>query len=234
MSVIFALAADAWWDGREDEAQEGTCLVLLQRDLDGIIVDLEEHVAFEERQVRTGLTAYRALSSSPVSDREATSGALQQLMVRRTLVPRDGTYRDLISTGNLRLIDDPEFRNRIVDYFEVVRARFEIINKNNAVFVDELYDGTIMRQGLIIPRATGSNLEELSPVESMLAEELRGGFVDEPDRLWRLPDDGPEWAALQAVLLMRIRIAASHALIAEELLERTRELHGAAGPAGTR
>lgn len=232
--MIVALAADAWWDGREDEAKEGTYLALLQRDLDGIVADLEEHVAFEEDQVRTGLKAYRALSSTPISDREATSGALQQLMVRRTLVPRDGTYRDLISTGNLRLIDDLEFRNRIVDYFEDVRSRFEIVNKNNAVFVDELYDGTIMRQGLIIPRSTASNLEVLNPVESMLAEEFRGGFVNEPDRLWRLPRDGPEWAALQAVLLMRIRIAAYHALLVGELLERTRELHGAAGLAGTR
>lgn len=134
-----ALAADAWWDGREDEAKEGTHLALLQ-----------------------------------------------QLMARRTLVPRDGTYRDLISTGNLRRIDDLEFRNRIVDYFEDVRTRFEIVNKNNSVFVDEMYDGTIMRQGLIIPRSMGDNLELLSPVESMLAEELRGGSVDGPDRLWRL------------------------------------------------
>lgn len=231
--MIVALAADAWWDGREDEAKEGTYLALLQRDLDGIVADLEEHVAFEAGQVRTGLKAYRALSSTPIVDREATSGALQQLMVRRTLVPRDGTYRDLISTGNLRLIDDLEFRNRIVDYFEDVRSRFEIVNKNNAVFVDELYDGTIARQGLIIPRSMEAS-GVLSAVESMLAEELRGGFVNEPDRLWRLPRDGPEWAALQAVLLMRIRIAAYHALLVGELLERTRELHGAAGPAGTR
>ena len=57
-SVILALAADAWWDGRQEEASEASYLALLRRDLERIRDDLGEQIAFEKAQVRDGVEAY--------------------------------------------------------------------------------------------------------------------------------------------------------------------------------
>lgn len=228
-SVLLALAADAWWDEREDESSESSYLTLLHRDLERIQDDLVQQIAFEQAQMRDGIEAYRGLSrpsdSLTDSERDELSGQLQRLVVRRTMVPRDATYRDLIGSGNLRLLDDPILRNRVVDFFERLRVRSDIINRNNQVFVDEGYGRTLQGPGLVLPRGTGGNLsDQFAEVEAFLAEAWSGGYIDEADRLWQLPRDGPEWVALKPALMTRTRISAYAAMQAERLLEETRDL----------
>jgi uncharacterized protein YkvS len=212
--VLAAIAVNAWYEGRRDAANEKSYLSLLSRDLQNTVEFLEEVVEFEAKQMRDGLAAYHELSSPKESrDFVAASSAMQKLMARRTMVLQDPTYQDLISTGNVRLIRNTELRNRIIDFFEGTRAQFEIINRNNSALVDNQYVQTL--EGLILPRSTLNNLKGVAKVDSMLSEALREGYVNEPDRLWNLPENAPEWARVKGVLLMRIRIAA----IAQHLLK---------------
>jgi uncharacterized protein YkvS len=204
--VLAAIAVNAWYEGRREAASEDEYLSLLSNDIQNTVERLEEVMEFEGKQIRDGLTAYHTLSSPKHSrDLAATSSALQRLIARRTLTLRDPTYQDLISTGNLRLIRNTEVRNRIVDFFEGTRAQFEIINRNSSVIVDGVYLQAL--EGLILPRATLSNLRGVSQVDSVLSTAFSKGYVNEPDRLWSLPENAPEWARLKGALLTRIRIS---------------------------
>jgi hypothetical protein len=183
--------------------------------------------AFETAQLRDGIAAYRALSSLRGEENASASGALQRLTVRRTLTLQNATYQDLISTGNLRLIRNRELRDRIVDYYEGTRWLYEVINRNNSFFVDDLYNGTVVADGLVMPRSTLGNLSTLVSLDSALLAALRPGYVDEPDRLWSLPHDGREWAAVKSVLLTRIRVSAIARYYDGKSLEETRQLEKA-------
>jgi hypothetical protein len=53
--------------------------------------------------------------------------------------------------------------------------------------------------------------------DSLVTSRLAGGYVEERDRIWTLPADGPEWASFRSLLLLRIDVASG-------ALERTRRL----------
>jgi hypothetical protein len=51
-------------------------------------------------------------------------------------VPADNTFRDLNSTGNMKLIDDSELKNNIYDYYRSVEELAELESINNAASSD--------------------------------------------------------------------------------------------------
>lgn len=226
--VLVALALGAFFQQRQNGRSEQIYLSLLSRDIDRTIADLDGMLTFERAQMHDGYTAYRAISGGNRTEQQAAASlALQRLTVRRTLRLKDGTYQDLISTGNLRLIRNRALRDSIVDFFETSTRLFEIINKNNSFFVDDTYVNTIVAQGLIMARTTLGNIRAMAPIETELADSLRGGYVEEPDRLWSLPASSQDWAKVKSVLVMRIRVSAIAKGFLSTHLESTRQLKAA-------
>jgi hypothetical protein len=223
--ILVALALGAFYERRGEQKNEAVYLSLLERDLHTTIADLETEIAFQASQLESGTFAYRAISASTRPERQLeVSRALGKLGVRRTLVLQDPTYQDLLSTGNLRLIHDRALRDRIIDYYESTSLQFEIINKNNFFFVDDIYNRLFIGQGLIKPRGTVSGLSALKPAAAETERLLRDGYIDEPDLLWRLPAGAPEWDRVKSALTIRISIASIAQHLATGVLGKTREL----------
>lgn len=222
--VLVAVALNGFYQRRHDARNEATYLALLSRDVGHTTRQLEEKLAFESAQIRDGVMAYRALSASlrPANPAEVSAG-LRKLTDRRTMVLLDATYRDLVSTGNLRLIRNRALRDQIVEFYGTTSAEYEVMNKNNSFFVDELYNSLVIGKGLLKP-GRGGNLPTLANLDARLAPLLRGGFDDEPDYLWSLPSTAPEWPQLKSGLLTRLRVAAISEQGAQRVLARTRAL----------
>ena len=226
--VLVALALNAMFQARQDARNESRYLALLGRDMEHTTAQLEEKAAFEAAQLQDGVAAYRALSASTRPEKPIeVSAALSNLAVRRTVTLRDAAYEDLLATGNLRLIRNRELRDDIVEYYGTTRAEFEIMNRNNSFYVDDLYTSFVVGKGLIKPGVVASNLAVAAGVDAELLALLRNGYVAEPDILWSLPASAPEWAQLKSTLLMRIRVAAASEQFAQQILQRTRELRAA-------
>ena len=226
--VLVALALNAIYQKRQDRRNEITYLALLRRDIGSTTAQLREKVAFEAGQVETGLKAYRALSAAAgTQDRAAVSANLSQLIDRRTMILRDATYQDLLSTGNLRLIRNRQLRDRIVDYYETTRGEYDIMNRNNSYLVDELYISVMVGRGLVKAVLGAGKTRLLEDVQARLTPLLRDGYIDEPDYLWSLPPGAPEWAVAKATLLSRIRISAVSEAFSRQVLARTEALSAA-------
>jgi hypothetical protein len=223
--VLVAVALNSVYQRRYDMRSEATYLVLLNRDVTQTTLQLEEKVTFEAAQLRDGVAAYRALSGTVAAgDRARVSGELSNLIDRRTMILQDATYQDLLSTGNLRLIRNRGLRDQIVAYYGTTRGDYEIMNKNNAVFVDELYNALMIGQGLVYTGKGGGNLDVLTDLNAKLSPLLRDGYIEEPDRLWSLPAGAPEWVQVKSALLARVRAAALSEQAAQRALVRTRAL----------
>lgn len=225
--VLVAVALNGFYQSRRDARHEADYIALLSRDIQFTTRQLEEKAAFETAQLRDGTMAYRALSAAePPSNTAEVSAALRKLMDRRTMALLDATYQDLLSTGNLRLIRNRRLRDQVVEFYGTTRAEYEIMNKNNAYFVDELYNSLVIGRGLVKPGGAG-NLAVLAPLDARLAPLLRGGYASETDYLWSLPKSAPEWAQLKSTLVSRLRIAALSEQSAQRALARTRALSAA-------
>ena len=138
--VLVALSLDAWLQGRQEVKSESSYLARLSRDIARSITDLEQFAAFETRQLEDATVAQRAITQVPVTGGTAKlSEALAHLLTRQTMVMKNSTYLDLVSTGHLTLIRDAKLRDEIVDFYQVTGQRFEVINRNNAFFVDNVF-----------------------------------------------------------------------------------------------
>jgi hypothetical protein len=222
--VLVALALNALYQRRQDARNETTYLALLDRDIGHSIRQLEEKAAFEAEQVRAGLAAYQSLSGrAGTENRAVVSAALTQLVDRRTMVLREATYQDLLSTGNLRLIRNRQLRDRIVDYYETTRGEYDIMNRNNAYLVDQIYVPLVIGNGFKVGGTPGKTAL-LKIVDETLIPKLRTGYIAQPDYLWGVPVNGKEWAEMRAGLLLRIRVAAISEQFARQVLVRTRAL----------
>src|SRR4030095_9290340 len=105
-------------------------------------------------------------------------------------VRRSHQYREFPSHQKRRL------RDHIAEFYQVTGLQFEITNKNNSFFVDEMYTADVLLSGLVLSRP-GSNHPTLNASDAMLADDLRAGYVDRPDALWELAPDAPKWAMVR-------------------------------------
>ncbi len=137
--ILIALAVDGWMDDRRDARLERTYLERLERDLAQSQDTMEGFVTFERQQTADGVLAYRGLRGVPEIGREPVAEALSHLANRRTLRLQAATYRDLLSTGNLRLIRNPELREAIVRLYEEADRTTTVVDRNNQVLVDQAY-----------------------------------------------------------------------------------------------
>lgn len=223
-SVLAALVLNAWYQDRLDAAREANYLALMDRDMQGTLEDLQQLSAFETLQMEDALMVYRALAAPELpADTALLSSAMARLGTRQTVALRNSTYTDLISTGNLDLLHNDALRDNMVKFYQETEVQFSRISKNNAFFVDDMYNARVIYSGLILPRP-GSNVASQRSVDAMLLGKLGADHSEPPDRLWSLPRDAPEWAMAKANVLGRMRVAALAASISDERMRAARAL----------
>jgi Family of unknown function (DUF6090) len=207
VGILIALAIDDWMQDRRDTQTERQYLEGIVRDLDRDLVILKEFGDYHERQITDGIMAYRALRSEPdVKDKESVAQALSRLMSRRTLRLSHPTYSNLVGSGNIRLLRNAELRDRIVGLYEASERWVTIVDRNNQVFVDQMYLQYIMDRGLIAPRAT-SNLDALTAILVRFAERVALPVDTSNDRLWRLAADASEREILVGKVWQRSQVS---------------------------
>jgi len=187
--ILIALGVNGWIEDRREATSERLYLERLARDFNQDLEVLDEFVSFEERQTNDAVLAYRPLcGGAAVDDREEVARALDHLTGRRTIRFARATYSDLLSTGNLRLIRDAALRDRIVKLYESNERWAAIIDRNNQVYVDQLYLGFMMGAGLVEPRPD-SNLPSVVAPRQAFARRLGTRVRSPMDRLWNLPPE---------------------------------------------
>jgi len=196
LGILIALAVDGWMDDRRDARAERQYLELMVQEFDRDLEMLDEYFHFEERQIEDSIFAYRALRAGVApEEREAVATALTRLIGRRTLRFNRSTYTDLLSTGSLRLIRNPQLRDRIVGLYESNDRVIVIRDRNNEVFVDQMYLQFLLDSGLVAPRPD-HNLPQMATSMAGFRDRLGVPVDVSNDRLWDLPPDAPELVIL--------------------------------------
>jgi|KBSSwiStaDraftv2_1062776.scaffolds.fasta_scaffold291632_1 hypothetical protein len=225
--VLVALALNAWFQDRQDAKTEANYLARLSGDLERTISDLTTFTAFEAKQIEDAALARRSIvQPPPAADTDRLSEAMSHLMTRQTMVLKNSTYLDLVNTGHLSLIHDPALREAIVDFYQVTSQRFEVINRNNSYFVDQVYNTNVIMSGLIQMRLA-SNHPQIAPDIAAVAEKLGPDFKISSDRLWSLPASAPEWSVVRSSLLSRMIVSVTALRAGNERLDAARKLAAA-------
>lgn len=232
-SILLAFAIDAWWEDLAQSDDEIESIDLIRRDLVSSIELLEIHASFSENASQSALNAYAALSGAGPYDRETIHHDMLRVDRNSLKIPT-AAYTDLLSTGNLRVIQDRSLRDAIVRFYESAKLTEFFIEKNNDVFLDRQLIGVYFGQGLILPHAQQDlGTDFLNRQAEIIARRLGEDFVHQPDPIWGYERDSQQWQILRSLLLNAANIHTIGEMIAKDtivdatnLLERIEEWQG--------
>lgn len=209
VGILAALAVDDAIQDRRDARTERQYLQSLARDLDRDLEVLAEFIDYEEKQTADGVFAYRSLRTGVApAQREAVALAVSRLISRRTLRLSRSTYTDLLSTGNIRLLRNARLRDEIARLYERNERALAVRDRNNQVFVDEIFSSHLLTTGLIAPRPSNNLPSVIYPIAEF---DRRMGMDVTPaqDLLWKLDPASAEWTALAGNIWYRAFVSFS-------------------------
>lgn len=121
VGIFLGLQASAWNDGRQDRLREAEFLDHLRADFEEIKTEADDALDFHRGAVAGLNTVLRSLEAGTVvqDDEDDFLHGLQRALMFDTGPRRSGTYIDLISSGQLRLIRNEELRSRLSVYNEI-------------------------------------------------------------------------------------------------------------------
>lgn len=118
ISVLLALAADAWWDSRQESATAQKHLVSLSRDFTQMRVRMDSVLQRNLANDSAGtLLVERLGAGDEPLPADSLYLALIELVDYAVFSPSTGSYSSLVSTGGIELIDDDELKTAIADFF---------------------------------------------------------------------------------------------------------------------
>ncbi|MBT8450119.1 MAG: hypothetical protein KJO69_10540 [Gammaproteobacteria bacterium] len=219
ISILLAFGIDAWWQERLDLADVQESLTVLRRDLVDAVHQLEEYQQFSKQTAIASLAAVSALSepSAITEDKQAKIETdLIRSTYRRTIrLPRAG-YTDLLNTGNLGKIENRVLRDKIVQYHEAAERTEEILEKNSALFTDNILKDALISSGLInvYPRKNlGVDIQQKR--DTRLLEYMGDDFIEQPNRIWQLEPNSQQLYIVLAALFQNGRGAVTAEVISE-------------------
>lgn len=123
VGVLIALAVDNWREERREERTEEQYLSSLLEDLDSDFAELARaggQARTAAEAARTVLEVLRGQAQSISGDSLAWSVEYAGFLYFPAYFPY--TFNELLSTGNLRVIRDPEVRREIAAYYNLIES----------------------------------------------------------------------------------------------------------------
>jgi len=223
--VLIALAIDEWVNDARDRRTETLYLQLLARDIDEISQRLDDQLVFEKRMVLISSQAYAHLSAADPTQNKAELGRLLgALGTRKTLSLTSATYNEMVDSGQLQLIDNPDLRDSLIRYFTRMELVERIVDKNNAVFVDDIYNAFLIRAGITVQISRAEFISALSRTGEIMEQEFGSDVVYPEDRVLSQAKGADSWNDIRRNVILRARIAAVGQANSEETLVDTDEI----------
>ena len=216
IGVVAALGVDRWVQGLDEARAEREYLGLLLADVEANVQIFESMVRDWEAageaagSLQTALTTRSRPSDSGLSMAVARAGTVN------TVPARDGSFRDMEATGNVRLLSDPALRSRVVAYFT------QDIRFGRPIIEDRLD----LRFRLFARERIPSELADHRTLCPSETPSFECELADPPDAevLWRSLVDDP---AMPLILNSRYADSRTGAGVAGNWLESSVELQAA-------
>lgn len=229
VGVIVALSIDDWAQERENQLSEKIYLASLIRDLDQIVESLQTYVDTETAMASASATTLKILAVEGYERKgEELREYLSDMGTRRTLRLVSAAYADLTSTGNFQLISSRDLREQLLRYFADVSRSELVVEKNNAVFIDNMFWSFTMEAGITWAPTRWRELgPALSKAEDFYGNFLGPGIAYPTDAVFTQPADAEVWNDIRRMCFLRLRVSAVGLSLATTLMDKTEQMKSA-------
>ena len=229
IGILLALYIDARIQERQDRDAERASLAVLSRDLDQMRASLKDYREFEAQKAAVARRLLQVLREGPVDVSDFDFRAdLWTLSSRRTMRLISAAYTDMISTGNVRLIEDRALREQLLQFFAEVSRVERVLEKNNTVFIDELYLTQLFDTGIAWAPDTGLEInpelrQATGQYAAAMGEDLELALTPVP----ATPLDDATRSTLRQLVITRARVSAVGRVLSGGLDEQAQALKAA-------
>lgn len=226
VGIIAALSIDDWAREREEKRSEQIYLASLVRDLDQMVESMQDYVDTETMMARASTTVLGLLADDGYEQKaEELRENLSKLGQRRTLRLVSAAYADLTSTGNFQLIRSRDLREQLLRYFADVSRTELVVEKNNTVFIDNMFWPFMRDAGITWAPSSWRDLGPgLSKAEDFYSEFLGTEIAFPTDAVFTQPADAEIWNEIRRMCFLRLRVSTVGLSLATILMETTEQL----------
>jgi hypothetical protein len=146
IGILIALSINNWNHQRIEQGKEHIYLTNIKRDLQYQLILIDSQLEYEKKYLDNTqpILDYYYKNKKIILD----SAFIQNLSIvteRKTFIRSDPTYTDLISSGNIDIIKDITFKNKLIEYYQNVERIENIIQNNNIHLNDQIYYSDIIK-----------------------------------------------------------------------------------------
>jgi hypothetical protein len=144
VSILAALAADAWWDERQERVAEGAALENLRAEANSNLQELATKTAGHRRSEQAAVRLIRVIDGDvPLFSEPIDSLLWAVFLDASTFEARTGALDGLLSAGQLDIIRSPELRAQLASW----RAQLDDTSEEDAWIVNDIR--TLLRPYLV-------------------------------------------------------------------------------------
>lgn len=148
IGILVALSIDEWAEDKAKAELEDVYLINLERDLQNQLDAISTQIEWETNFIEAGTPLLRQyFSTGDLVTDSLFMKRLSVMIVRKTFVRIDPTYTVLLSSGTIDLIQDNDFKNGLVMYYQELERIEKIILNNNTLFTDQVFLPLAMKLG---------------------------------------------------------------------------------------
>ncbi|WP_282041919.1 DUF6090 family protein [Winogradskyella flava] len=150
IGILIALQINNWNNNRIDGKREATYIKNIKRDLNNQLKAIELQMDFENEvgeYCNIALQHYNKTNTLKIDSTFAN--ALGSITSRRTFLNPNPAYTELISSGNIELIKNEKFKDKLINYYQELERIEKVIDKNNMLYIDQQFSPTIYRLGVL-------------------------------------------------------------------------------------
>ncbi|WP_133556714.1 DUF6090 family protein [Algoriphagus boseongensis] len=196
IGILLALQVNTWNDQKKSEAAELAyyCRILDDFKLDQQLID--ERIQLANERIATSRELLQELDAGTQDKTNLLNKFL--LAIRgEAYVPRNATYKDLISSGNLKLLQDIEIKNSLIQFYAEQENKQVQLKQNRDEVIQEIFK-------MLNDSPDFGGLQEYDYVQKQLGSEL---IATLPNVDWTKDKNNVHYRKFQQVILFNLTMA---------------------------
>lgn len=146
IGILIALQVNTFNKDLQNKALAKTSLANLREDLEIQKKIINEQLDYETMMLaKTDSCELYLNSALPVA---VLYKLLMELAARHTFVSNDATFNNMVSTGTMVLIKNPELQNAIVNYYQQLDYTTKVVNNNNLFLIDNQFGSFVVSNSI--------------------------------------------------------------------------------------
>ena len=196
IGIMIALTINNWNDEKNNEASELIyyCRILEDFELDKQLIDVLKVKA--DYRIESSKKVLLDLDSGTNEKHDIIN---QFILATRSEVyePRNATFKDLISSGNLKLLNDITLKNSLIQYYSELENKKLQLKQNRDEITKKIFD-------LVNTNVEIGAIQEFEYVHQLLGSEILQIL---PDYDWTKDKNSEYYKRLQLTLLFNIAMS---------------------------